>query len=150
MEFVVVSVPRFPLTPWDTRALKDHLPASVPLSLFGCPLPSCSLSLSVSISSLKFPLFSLFFLSLTPRDSSFLSLCPYSASHPPRSLKILPPNPVPSPMNWNQLTVHVPTGQGFPRAGGREPGGGGFNPSLSAAAGSPGGQLGLGLGRGGL
>lgn len=34
-------------------------------------------------------------------------------------------------MNLNQLTVHVPTGQGFPRAGGRELGA--FNPSLSAA-----------------
>lgn len=123
-------------------------PATGPSLSGGLHLSRCAVRVSARLCS-RPPAFSespfLSSVSASPRLArSPLSLCPIplclSAPHPPRRGPSLLPSCPPHPMNLNQLTVHVPTGQGFPRAGGRELGA--FNPSLSAAGGEPWGSAG--------
>lgn len=125
---------------WGSPSL-SRCPVRLSASQLRPPVSLCpSLLWASCFLGISFPL--RLCLPMAPSLSS-VSFCPIplslSAPHPPRHGPSLLPSCPPHPMNLNQLTVHVPTGQGFPRAGGRELGA--FNPSLSAAVG--GGALGV-------
>lgn len=109
-----------------SRGASDWLPPSAPVCVSLCPSP-LGLLLSPKLLSSS---------SLTPRlplSGSLSVRLSGVCSHPRRgSLSSLSPPPTPR----TNLQFMSPQGQGFPRAGGREPGA--FNPSLSAAGGAPG------------